>query len=346
MSGAEPGTPHARPGVCIAWADIVARDPEPWTAYLRAFGFSEGPGAPGDGPAVFRLGRARVQVTAVPHPGSPAGRHLARHGEGVWDVGLAVPDLGRALVSLRSAGGQAGGPERRHVPGYGRTDTAAAYMPGAGLRHTLVEGYPPPAAGAHALDHIALAVPYGTADKLAAAYGTAFGLTWTPAPDVVVGPEGLVSGVLDGPGLTIVLVSQDPARQAGQGDAFLAANQGPGVQHVAVAVPDIASAVRDAGDQGARFLSVPGAYYDALAGRLPGALRQMRELRSLGILADRDAYGELLQVFTARPAEPSEMFFELVERRGSRGFGTQNIRHLYAAPQADEAARADTQNAA
>lgn len=346
MSGTELGTSHAGPGVCIAWADIAARDPRPWTAYLRAFGFNEDPGETGDGPAVFRLGRARVQVTGAPHPGSPAGRHLARHGDGVWDIGLSVPDLGQALVFLRSAGGQAGGPERRRLPGYGWADTAAAYMPGAGLRHTLVEGWPPPAAGEHALDHIALAVPYSTADKLAAAYGAAFGLAWTPTPDVVVGPEGLVSGVLDGPGLTIVLVSQDPARQAGQVDAFLAANGGPGVQHLAVAVPDIAAAVRDAGSRGARFLSVPGAYYDALADRLPGTPRQVRELRPLGILADRDAYGELLQVFTARPAEPSEMFFELVERRGSRGFGTQNIRHLYAARQADEAARAGTGSAA
>lgn len=341
MSGARTGTSHAGPGVSSAWAEIVVRDPRPWARYLRALGFSEDPAVPGGDPAArFQLGSARVRVTAAPRPGSPAGRWLAAHGEGVFDVALAVPDLPRALIALRQAGARAGGPERRDVPGYGWTDTAEAYVPGAGIRHTLVEGYPPAPGSAHSLDHIALAVPAGATDEVAASYAGALGFAWTPTEDVVVGPEGLVSGVLDSPGCTIVLVSQDPSRKSGQVDAFLDANGGPGVQHLAVRVPDIAAAVREATAGGARFLDVPGAYYDALPERVPSAVQHLHELRELRILAGTDGYGDLLQVFTARPAPPSEAFFELIERRGARGFGTDNIAALYAARQAEEGDRA------
>jgi 4-hydroxymandelate synthase len=334
---------HARPGVRSAWAEIVAHDPAPWLGYLRALGFSEEPGAPaGDPTAYLQLGAARVRVTAEPRPGSPAGQWLADHGEGVFDVALAVPDLARALAELRAAGGQAGGPERREVPGYGQADTAVAYVPGAGIRHTLVEGYQPPPGGPHALDHVALAVSAGGADEVAAGYASAFGLAWTPAENVIVGPEGLVSGVLDGEGLTIVLVAQDPARQSGQVDQFLYAHAGPGAQHLAFRTPDIRAAVRQAAAAGARFLDVPDAYYDALPARVPAAIQHLHDLRELHILADTDGYGDLLQVFTACPAPPSQAFFELIQRDGARGFGTDNIAHLYAARQAEAAAAPGT----
>jgi 4-hydroxymandelate synthase len=342
MNGMRPIPGKFRDGLVsgIAWAEILASDPGPWVHYLRALGFSEDPHASdSDHGTCLESGLARVYVTVPGRDDSEQGQWLARHGEGVWDVALHVPDTGRVLEASRQAGIQVTTPERRHVTGRGLTGTPAAVVPQSGLRHTLVEGRPSGNRDAsRALDHVAVAIPAAATDEVVRLYG-ALGLSWTPTERVTVGEEGLESGVLEGPGCTIVLVSQDPARQPGQVDQFLRVHDGPGVQHMAFLVPDIVTAVRSATAGGAKFLHVPGAYYDALPGRVPGAGTRLDDLRDLGILADEDTgrAGELYQIFTRRPAPPSEMFFELVERQGSLGFGLSNIAHLYAARQAEAA---------
>jgi 4-hydroxymandelate synthase len=345
-NGGRPVRENVRDGLVsgIAWAEILASDPGPWVHYLRAFGFTEDPGASdSDHGTCLEYGRARVYVTVPGRQDSEQGQWLARHGEGVWDVALDVPDMRRAVEACRQAGIQVTAPERRLVPGRGRTAAAAAVVPLSGLRHTLVEGGPAGNQDAsHALDHVAIAIPADATDEVVRLYGRGLGLSWMPTERVTVGEEGLESGVLDGPGCTIVLVSQDPARQSGQVDQFLRVHDGPGVQHMAFLVPDIVTAVQSATARGAAFLDVPGTYYDALPGRVPGAGARLADLRDLGILADEDTgrAGQLYQIFTRRPAPPSEMFFELVERQGSLGFGLSNIAHLYAARQAEAAVSA------
>jgi 4-hydroxymandelate synthase len=137
-------------------------------------------------------------------------------------------------------------------------------------------------------------------------------------------------------GITFTVLEQDLTRSAGQVEAFLARNGGPGVQHLAFLVDDIISAVYQFRGRGIKFLRTPGSYYDMLAERLPGIHQEIANLRAADVLADRDEWGYLLQLFTRSPYKRNTLFYELVQRRGARGFGSANIRALYEAVERHE----------
>jgi 4-hydroxymandelate synthase len=118
---------------------------------------------------------------------------------------------------------------------------------------------------------------------------------------------------------------------AGQLAGSLSRFGGPGVQRLAFLVDDIDSAVRDCSAQGIDFLPTPSAYYDRLASRLPARRGQIAELRATSVLADRDEWGYLLQLFTRSPYPRNTVFYELVQRRRACGFGGANIKALYEA---------------
>jgi 4-hydroxyphenylpyruvate dioxygenase len=90
---------------------------------------------------------------------------------------------------------------------------------------------------------------------------------------------------------------------------------------------------------GVEFLATPDSYYDTL-GDWVGATRVPVEvLRELHILADRDEDGYLLQIFTKPVQDRPTVFFELIERRGSEGFGKGNFKALFEAIEREQARR-------
>ncbi|NEE16083.1 4-hydroxyphenylpyruvate dioxygenase, partial [Streptomyces sp. SID7499] len=117
----------------------------------------------------------------------------------------------------------------------------------------------------------------------------------------------------------------------GQINEFLARNGGPGVQHLAFLVDEIVPSVLEFDARGVEFLRTPDTYYDALAERIPSLGQEVADLRKTGVLADRDEWGHLLQLFARSPFEQRTLFFELIQRQGARGFGSANIRALYEA---------------
>lgn len=135
--------------------------------------------------------------------------------------------------------------------------------------------------------------------------------------------------------VTFTLVAPDPTKNPGQLDAFLERNGGAGVQHLAFLVDDIIPAVHEFRERGVEFLSTPGTYYDLLLERFPEMWDQITELLAAQVLADRDEWGHLLQLFSRSPYERNTLFFELIQRQGSRGFGSANIRALYEAVERD-----------
>jgi 4-hydroxymandelate synthase len=107
------------------------------------------------------------------------------------------------------------------------------------------------------------------------------------------------------------------------------------VQHLAFAVDDIISAVHEFSDRGITFLQTPDAYYEMLTARMPGIQGEIADLRTANVLADHDEWGYLLQLFTRSPYRRNTLFYELIQRRGARGFGSANIRALYEAVERD-----------
>jgi 4-hydroxyphenylpyruvate dioxygenase len=122
-------------------------------------------------------------------------------------------------------------------------------------------------------------------------------------------------------------------------DEYLEFYGGPGVQHIGLATGDIVGSVRAMREMGAEFLDTPDAYYEALDTWVGETRVAVHILRELGILIDRDEDGYLLQIFTKPVQDRPTVFFELIERHGSLGFGRNNITALFEAIEREQARR-------
>src|SRR5690606_23127256 len=112
-------------------------------------------------------------------------------------------------------------------------------------------------------------------------------------------------------------------------DEYLEFYYGQGVQHIAMSTRDICESVRKLRAMDVDFLRVPDAYYEDLRDRVGEIDEDYAELRELGVLVDRDEDGYLLQIFTGPVQDRPTVFFEVIERHGSRGFGVGNFKALF-----------------
>jgi 4-hydroxymandelate synthase len=183
------------------------------------------------------------------------------------------------------------------------------------------------------IDHVAVCMPAGELDSTVAFHERVFGLEVTFQEYIDVGDQGVTSKVVQSPsgGVTFTILEPDLSRQAGQIDDFLAWHDGAGVQHVAFLTKDIVRAVRTFTGRGVEFAVTPSSYYDMLAARLGGTDIAVETVRPLGILVDRDQWGQMYQIFAKSAHIRRTFFLELIDRHGARTFGTSNIPALYAA---------------
>jgi 4-hydroxyphenylpyruvate dioxygenase len=114
-------------------------------------------------------------------------------------------------------------------------------------------------------------------------------------------------------------------------------HHGPGARHVALTSNDIVSSPSSIRKEGIRFLEIPSTYYEAVLQRVPGLSENLGELESLGILADGDASGSLLQSFSQNLVGP--LFYEIIQRKGNEGFGEGNFKALFEAIERDQIRR-------
>lgn len=311
--------------------------------FVSSFGFTRIAESAGDGShsSLLRQGSVQLVVTA----GRETEEFLEAHGDGVADIAFACDDVNQAFETAVAAGAPAIGlePHGPAVSGlFGTRHTlvarsAGSRFPAGRTWVSLPQSPVRPAGHIRLLDHVAVVVEGGTLADAADHYTSAFGLPRYSDEYVEIGEQGLDSIVVRSPsgGITFTILEQDPAKKPGQLEGFLARYGGSGVQHLAFLVDDIVSAVRDYGDHGIDFLSTPGAYYDMLVERLPDVWGEIADLRRTNVLADRDEWGYLLQLFTRSPYQRNTMFYELVQRRGARGFGGANIKALYEAVERD-----------
>jgi 4-hydroxymandelate synthase len=304
------------------------------------------------------LRRGEVQVVVSAGPGTHA--FLDAHGDGVADIALTCHDVAASRDAAVAAGADPAAPAAGDpaVTAFGGVrHTLLPVPPGPGRRLPAHRGWtgPPavpraeaaPAAGTvpeagtiRHLDHVAICLEGGSLADCADFYEAAFGLARYSSEYVDVGDQAMDSVVVRSPsgGVTFTLIAPDTSKNPGQLDGFLARNGGPGVQHLAFGVDDIIAAVRELGGRGVEFLRTPAAYYDALGERFPEMGAEIADLRGSHVLADRDEWGYLLQLFTRSPHDRNTLFYELIQRRGARGFGSANIRALYLAVERDRLA--------
>ena len=187
-----------------------------------------------------------------------------------------------------------------------------------------------------AVDHIVGNVELGHMEEWVGFYERVFGMVeMLHFSDEAISTEysALMSKVVASGNGRIKFPINEPAegKRKSQIDEYLDFYEGAGAQHIAVATRDIVGTVAELRRRGVAFLTIPAAYYDDVAERVPAVAGQLADLREQGILVDHDDEGYLLQIFTKPVGDRPTVFFEIIERHGARGFGEGNFKALFEA---------------
>ena len=310
---------------------------------------------------VLTSGTARFVFRGPVRAGTALGRHVAAHGDGVTDLAITVPSAEAAYGYATARGARGVTTPQVSEDDHGKVVLAAIATYGDTV-HTLVErdaydgpylpGYVPaePIAAPPAqpvftgIDHCVGNVELGRMDEWVAFYHRVMGFTNMKefvGDDIATEYSALMSKVVADGGRKVKFPINEPAPgpRKSQIDEYLEFYGGPGVQHIALATSDIVTTVRAMRAAGVEFLDTPDSYYAHLGDWVGGTRVAVDVLRELRILTDRDEDGYLLQIFTKPAGDRPTLFFELIERHGSQGFGKGNFKALFEAIERELARR-------
>jgi 4-hydroxyphenylpyruvate dioxygenase len=314
---------------------------------------------------VLENGSARFVFTSVIKPATDWGRflarHVAEHGDGVVDLAIEVPDARRAYAYALEHGARSvtepyelkderGTVVLAAIATYGetqhtlveRTGYEGPYMPGFVSASPIVE--PPAQRTFQAIDHCVGNVELGRMNEWVGFYNKVMGFTNMKefvGDDIATEYSALMSKVVADGTLKVKFPINEPAiaKKKSQIDEYLEFYGGAGVQHIALNTNDIVQTVRTMRAAGVQFLDTPESYYDTLGEWVGDTRVPVETLRELKILADRDEDGYLLQIFTKPVQDRPTVFFEIIERHGSMGFGKGNFKALFEAIEREQAKR-------
>jgi 4-hydroxyphenylpyruvate dioxygenase len=310
---------------------------------------------------VLESGTARFVFRGPVQAGTALGEHVAAHGDGVVDLAIGVPSAEAAYAYATAHGATGLAEPEVFEDSYGKVVLASIAAFGE-TRHTLVEranysgpylpGYeaagplvaPPASPFFTQIDHCVGNVELGKMDDWVGFYRQVMGFSNMKefvGDDIATEYSALMSKVVADGSRKVKFPINEPAvgKNKSQIDEYLEFYGGPGVQHIALACDDIVAAVRGMRAAGLDFLDTPDSYYDTLGEWVGDTRIPLDELRELRILADRDEDGYLLQIFTKPVQDRPTVFFELIERHGSQGFGKGNFKALFEAIEREQSRR-------
>ncbi|GII29814.1 4-hydroxyphenylpyruvate dioxygenase [Planotetraspora mira] len=313
---------------------------------------------------VLVSGSARFELRGSVRPGTALAKHVADHGDGVIDLAIEVPDADAAYRHALERG--ATGLVEPHVveDDHGKVVISAIATYGE-TRHTFVDrsnyegvylpGYVPAqpiVAGPdvkhgrvfQAIDHCVGNVE--RMDEWVDFYERIMGFTKMAefiGDDIATEYSALMSKVVADGTRKVKFPLNEPAegKKKSQIEEYLEFYGGAGVQHIALATNDILATVDHMRKAGVEFLATPDSYYDdpELRERIGDVRVPVEELKRRSVLVDRDEDGYLLQIFTKPVVDRPTVFFELIERHGSLGFGKGNFKALFEAIEREQALR-------
>ena len=315
---------------------------------------------------VLRSGSARFVFTGGVTPDSPVLDHHRKHGDGVVDLALEVPDVDKCIEHARSQGAtileephdvsdEHGTVRIAAIATYGETRHTLVdrskydgpYLPGyvaAKTRVTRREGHPRRLF--QAIDHCVGNVELGRMDEWVEFYNSVMGFTNMAefiGDDIATDYSALMSKVVASGNHRVKFPLNEPAiaKKKSQIDEYLEFYAGAGCQHIALATNDILRTVDILRENGIEFLDTPDSYYDdrELRERIGNVRVPIEELKKRRILVDRDEDGYLLQIFTKPIGDRPTVFYEFIERHGSLGFGKGNFKALFEAIEREQEAR-------
>jgi 4-hydroxyphenylpyruvate dioxygenase len=194
------------------------------------------------------------------------------------------------------------------------------------------------------IDHMVGNVELGKMNHWVSFYESVLGfkqLTHFTEDDISTEYSALMSKVMHNGDGKIKFPINEPAqgKRKSQIEEYLEFHNGPGVQHIALGTKDIIKTVTELKNRGVQFLNVPHSYYEDLPSRVGPIKEDIKQLSALGVLVDRDDDGYLLQLFTKPIHDRPTLFFEIIQREGSRGFGVGNFKALFEAIEREQSRR-------
>src|SRR5947209_7903649 len=335
--------------------------------YRTAFGFRlaayRGPETGTRDTASYLLAQNKIRLvlTTALHPEHPIADHVRAHGDGVRDVALWVDDAESAWRETTKRGARSVREPETIKDEHGEVRLSAIGIYGDTI-HTFVErrnynGVFLPGfvavqgedsiaqpVGLKYIDHMVGNVGWGEMNRWVDFYRDVMGFRMFKHfddKDISTEYSALMSKVMSNGNERVKFPINEPAegKRKSQIEEYLEFYRGPGVQHIAMATHDIIDTVGRMRAQGVDFLRVPTTYYDDLEARVGKIDEPMDELRRLGILVDRDDEGYMLQLFTRPVEDRPTLFYEVIQRKGSRSFGKGNFKALFEAIEREQALR-------
>lgn len=310
---------------------------------------------------VLQQDKIRLVLTTPLQPNNPIADHIKLHGDGVRDIALWVDDAVSAHTETTRRGarsvmeptviedefGQIG---LSAIATYG--DTIHTFVDRKNYRGVFKPGYRPmegpdqlaKPVGLKYIDHMVGNVGWGEMNTWVKFYAEVMGFSLYQHfddKDISTDYSALMSKVMANGNGRIKFPINEPAegKKKSQIEEYLDFYNGPGVQHIAMATDNIIDTVSKLSSRGIQFLRVPGTYYDELTDRVGTIDEPIDELAKLGILVDRDDEGYMLQLFTKPVEDRPTLFYEIIQRKGSKSFGKGNFKALFEAIEREQALR-------
>jgi 4-hydroxyphenylpyruvate dioxygenase len=309
---------------------------------------------------VLQQGKVRLVLTTALNPEGDIAAHVQRHGDGVKVLALWVDDATKAYDETIKRGAISAAKPKRTKDEHGEVVTASIRTYGDTV-HTFVErrdysgpflpGYVASGStfktsplGLQYVDHCVGNVELGDMNKWVKFYEDVMGfklLLTFDDHDISTEYTALMSKVVSNKNEYIKFPINEPApgKKRSQVDEYLDFYQGAGVQHIAIATHDIIRTVTELKSRGVEFLTIPANYYESLLERVGHIDEDLKPLRDLNILVDRDEEGYLLQIFTKPVEDRPTLFFEIIQRKGAKSFGKGNFKALFEAIEREQEIR-------
>jgi len=310
---------------------------------------------------VLQQEKIRLVLTTPLAPDGPIADHIKLHGDGVKSIALWVDDAesafrettkrgGRGIMEPRILKDDRGEVKLSAIATYG--ETIHTFIERKNYKGVFLPGFvdvPGPdtvarPAGLKYIDHMVGNVGWGQMNVWVKFYQDVMGFRLYQHfddKDISTDFSALMSKVMANGNDRIKFPINEPAegKKKSQIEEYLDFYRGPGVQHIAMLTDDILKTVAKLREQGVEFLRVPHTYYEELTDRVGKIDEPIEELDRLGILVDRDDEGYMLQIFTKPVEDRPTLFYEIIQRKGSKSFGKGNFKALFEAIEREQELR-------
>ena len=309
---------------------------------------------------VLQQGKIRLVLTSSLVKGGPINEHVNRHGDGVKVVALWVEDAKKAWTETTKRGAKSYFEPKKQEDDHGYVVTSGIHTYGETVHvfversayngvflpgfKPLKEDYNPEPVGLKYVDHMVGNVDLGEMNTWCEFYAKVMGFTQLVSfddKDISTEYTALMSKVMSNGNGRIKFPINEPAegKKKSQIEEYINFYNGAGVQHIAVATDNIIETVSELKRRGVEFLHVPDVYYDTVLDRVGTIDEDLKPLRDLNILIDRDDEGYLLQIFTKPIVSRPTLFFEIIQRKGAQSFGKGNFKALFEAIEREQEQR-------